>query len=45
LSKIYRKPKHGLYKKTSLTLIKLIYPLIIPINIKITPGYREKPTL
>ena len=32
---ICRKPKHHLYKKTSLTLTKLIYPPIIPINIKL----------
>ena len=42
---ICRKPKHYLYKKTLLTLTKLIYPPIIPINIKITLNYREKPTL
>ena len=39
------KPKYSLYKKTLLTLIKLIYPFIIPINIKSTLNYREKPTL
>ena len=42
---IYRKPKHYLYEKTLLTLIKLIYPPIIPVNIKSTLNYREKPTL
>jgi hypothetical protein len=42
---ICRKPKRHLYEKTSLTLTKLIYPPTIPINIKITPNYREKPTL
>ena len=44
-SEIYRKPKHCLYEKTLSTLTKLIYPPIIPINIKSTPNYREKPTL
>jgi len=29
----------------ALTLTKLIYPPIIPTDIKITPNYREKPTL
>ena len=42
---ICRKPKHCLYEKTLLTLMKLIYPPTIPINIKIIPNYREKPTL
>ena len=42
---ICRKPKHGLYKKALLTLTKLIYPPIIPVDIEITPNYREKRTL
>ena len=42
---IYRKRKHYLYKKTLLTLMKLIYPPITPVDIKITLNYREKPTL
>ena len=42
---IYRKPQHHLYKKTLLTLTKLIYLPIAPVNIKIIPNYREKPTL
>ena len=42
---IYKKPKHCLYKKTLLTLTKLICPFIIPIDIKITLNYKEKPTL
>ena len=32
---ICRKPQHCLYKKTLLTLIKLIYPPIIPVNINV----------
>ena len=42
---ISRKPKHCLYEKTLSTLTKLIYPPTILVNIKITPNYREKPTL
>ena len=43
--KLYKKPKHYLYKKTLLILMKLIYPFIIPINIKSILNYREKLTL
>ena len=42
---ICRKPEHHLYEKTLLILMKLIYPPTIPIDIKITLNYREKPTL
>ncbi len=45
LARFIGKPKHRLYEKTSSTLTKLIYPPTIPVDIKITPNYREKPTL
>ena len=42
---IYRKPQHHMYIGFLPTFIKLIYPPIRPINIKIIPNCLENPIL